>query len=243
MSNSFKLFPTHFSKGANKFLGWAKPTLRPLWIQAWVGAMQTCYRVEQCFSTRVMRNLRVPWVVASDPAETDRNCLGRNSQPQFYAIVAIWTLGSLHRLPWATQQVHIAVVDIRQCHRFHQAKSCKGSSAIKMPAQVRSYVNQTELASELNLQCNYFTLVEKTFVRRRTGLVETAWMKWLVFSLSITTSAECSCIKNAWAHDQLSSWLIMQYTKNRLYKRAAYASAQSSPKSNFIVDLCTNPNI
>jgi len=30
-------------------------------------------------------------------------------------------------------------------------------------AQVQSYVNQTELTSELNLQCNYFALVERHF--------------------------------------------------------------------------------
>jgi len=34
---------------------------------------------------------------------------------------------------------------------------------MKMRAQVQSYVNQTELASELNLQCNYFTPVEQHF--------------------------------------------------------------------------------
>ena len=30
-------------------------------------------------------------------------CLGRNSQPQFNAVVAIQTLGSLHRVPWGKQ--------------------------------------------------------------------------------------------------------------------------------------------
>jgi len=30
-------------------------------------------------------------------------------------------------------------------------------------AQVQSYVNQTELASECNLKCNYFTFVERNF--------------------------------------------------------------------------------
>ena len=37
-------------------------------------------------------------------AETDRNCLGRNSQPQFYAVVAIQALGSLHGVQWATHK-------------------------------------------------------------------------------------------------------------------------------------------
>jgi len=53
--------------------------------------------VNQCFSTGV------PRVVARGSAETDRIRLGRSSRPQFYAVVAISTLGSLHRVPWATQ--------------------------------------------------------------------------------------------------------------------------------------------
>ena len=36
MSNSFQLCPTHFSGGAKILLGGASPTLRPLWLQAWV---------------------------------------------------------------------------------------------------------------------------------------------------------------------------------------------------------------
>jgi len=47
-----------------------------------------------CFSTGL------PRVVA---VETDRIYLGRNLQPQFYAVVAKYTLGSLRRVPWATQ--------------------------------------------------------------------------------------------------------------------------------------------
>jgi len=54
----------------------------------------------QCFSTRVPRNFRVPRVAAR---ETERNCLGQNSQTQFYAVLTTLTLGSLHRDPWATQ--------------------------------------------------------------------------------------------------------------------------------------------
>jgi len=45
--------------------------------------------MSQWFSTGVPRNLRVLQVAAKGFAETDRNCLGRNSQPQFYAVVAI----------------------------------------------------------------------------------------------------------------------------------------------------------
>jgi len=51
-------------------------------------------RIHQCFSTGVPRNLRVQSVVAMGSAETNRNCLGRNLQPQFYAVVAIYTSGS-----------------------------------------------------------------------------------------------------------------------------------------------------
>jgi len=42
-------------------------------------------------------------VAARGSAETDRSCLGQNSRPQFYAVVAIQTLESLHRVPRATQ--------------------------------------------------------------------------------------------------------------------------------------------
>ena len=40
--------------------------------------------VVQCFSTEVPRNLGVPWVATRVSTETDRNCLGRISQRQFY---------------------------------------------------------------------------------------------------------------------------------------------------------------
>jgi len=48
------------------------------------------------------------------------------------------------------------MVDIKQCITTtrNQAESCKGSSAMERRAQVQSYVNETELTSELNLQCN-----------------------------------------------------------------------------------------
>ena len=39
--------------------------------------------VQQCFSTGV------PRVAAGGSPETSRNCLGRNSQPQLYAVVAV----------------------------------------------------------------------------------------------------------------------------------------------------------
>jgi len=45
--------------------------------------------VLQCFSPGVPRNLMVPRVAARGSVETDRNCLGRNSQLRFYAIVAV----------------------------------------------------------------------------------------------------------------------------------------------------------
>ena len=37
------------------------------------------------------------------PPKDTEICLVRNSRPQFYAVVAAWTHGSLHRVPWATQ--------------------------------------------------------------------------------------------------------------------------------------------
>ena len=45
-------------------------------------------RVKQCNTTGVPRNVRVPQMAAGGSAETDRNCLGRNSQPQFHAVEA-----------------------------------------------------------------------------------------------------------------------------------------------------------
>jgi len=47
------------------------------------------HNLQQCFSTGVPRNLRVPRVAARVSTETDQNSLGRNSQPQFYVAVAI----------------------------------------------------------------------------------------------------------------------------------------------------------
>jgi len=41
---------------------------------------------------------------------------------------------------------------------------------MEIRGQVQSYVNQTELKSELNLQCNYLPLVEWHFRRRTTDL-------------------------------------------------------------------------
>jgi len=57
------------------------------------------------------------------------------------------------------------MVDIRQCTATtrNQAEACKGSSAMERRAQVQSNVNQTKLASQLKLQCNDFTLVERHF--------------------------------------------------------------------------------
>jgi len=44
-----------------------------------------------------------------------------------------------------------------------KAETCKGNSAILVRAQVQIYVNQTELISDLNFQCNYFTFVKRHF--------------------------------------------------------------------------------
>jgi len=53
----------------------------------------------------------------------------------------------------------------KQCtaNTRNQAESFKGSSAMERRAQMQSYVNQTELTSELNLRCNYFAFVERQF--------------------------------------------------------------------------------
>jgi len=46
-------------------------------------------KIALCFSTGAPRNLGVPPVPARGSTETHRHCLGRISQPQFYAVVAI----------------------------------------------------------------------------------------------------------------------------------------------------------
>ena len=59
--------------------------------------------LDQCFSIGAPRNARVTRVAARASAERDQNCLGRNQQTQFHEVVAIQTLGLLHRVPRATQ--------------------------------------------------------------------------------------------------------------------------------------------
>jgi len=46
----------------------------------------------------------------------------------------------------------------------------------ELRAPVQSYVNQAEIASELNLQRNYFTVSNGTFVRRTANLEKTVNM-------------------------------------------------------------------
>ena len=48
-----------------------------------------CKALHQCFSTGVPRNLRFSQVAARGSTARDRNCLRRNSLPQFYAVVAM----------------------------------------------------------------------------------------------------------------------------------------------------------
>ena len=57
------------------------------------------------------------------------------------------------------------MVVIRQCTATTgtHVESCEGSSTMERLAQLQSYVNQTELTSELNLQCNYLAHVERHF--------------------------------------------------------------------------------
>ena len=45
--------------------------------------------LHQWFPTEVPQNLRVPRMTTRGSTKTDRNCLGRNSQPQFCAVAAI----------------------------------------------------------------------------------------------------------------------------------------------------------
>ena len=61
------------------------------------------------------------------------------------------------------------MVVIRQCTATTgtHVESCEGSSTMERLAQLQSYVNQTELTSELNLQRNYFVLVVRKQLTRR----------------------------------------------------------------------------
>ena len=68
--------------------------------------------VRSCFSTGVPRNLRVPRVAARGSAETDLICLGRNSQPQFYAVVAIPLFHSY--IGFHDQRKHLRKVPLQQ---------------------------------------------------------------------------------------------------------------------------------
>jgi len=65
-----------------------------------------------------------------------------------------------------TTKQHAAVVDISVTLPF-AIKPQVIKEALQWRSewrgQVQSYVNQTEQTSELNLQCDYFTLVERHF--------------------------------------------------------------------------------
>ena len=105
---------------------------------------KTFIALRQCFSTRV------PWVATRGSAKTDRNCLGRNSQPQFYAVVAIQTLGSLHRVPWATQtfaEGSAAAKSLKNAALRHRCRSKQNFGGAKdfcpnFPKRVRKVVVQ-----------------------------------------------------------------------------------------------------
>jgi len=53
----------------------------------------------------------------------------------------------------------------------------KGSSAMEIGAQVQSYISQTQLTSELNFPCSYFTLVKALSIEEQQ-----IWRKLLTFT-------------------------------------------------------------
>ena len=63
---------------------WKLPLWRHKTPQMFSGSL-----AKRSLSTGFPRSLRVLRVAARGSAETDQNCLGRNSQTQFYAVVAI----------------------------------------------------------------------------------------------------------------------------------------------------------
>ena len=98
-------------------------------------------------------------------------------------------------------------MDIRPCTATtrNQAESCTGSSAMERRTQVQRYINWTKVTSELNFQCNHFTLVERHFLRRTTDLEQTFNMNWLPSWLAVSTSTDAFLhIGNVWVQCQLS---------------------------------------
>jgi len=80
----------------------AQSQWRPRWLLA---QMQYCLQRAYCRSCIEIFTCAFAVFFNRGSAETDRNRLVRNSQPQFCAVVAIQTLGSLHRVPWATLNI------------------------------------------------------------------------------------------------------------------------------------------
>ena len=80
---------------------------------------------------------------------------------------------------------------------------------MEVRAQVQSYVIQDEMKTELKLQCNYFTLVERHFRWKNDWLGEKCQHELVTFlAFAITTSAGAFLFKSdVWAHDHLlASW-------------------------------------
>jgi len=89
----------------------------------------------------------------------------------------LWGVGIAHVSPGnghVYDSWHVVVVDIRQCTATNrnQAESYNGSSAMEQREQVQSYASQTELTSDLNIQCNYFALAERYFLSKNNRLGE-----------------------------------------------------------------------
>ena len=106
----------------------------------------------------------------------------------------------------------------------------------KLRVQVQSHVNQSEITSEFNLQCNYSLVLNGTFVRRTGNLEKTVTWTEIHFSLSVTTHADAFlCKGNIWGHDQLSTLWHNTRKKHTSQESNTYISPKFPQKPKFIV--------
>jgi len=88
--------------------------------------------------------------------------------------------------------------------------------------------NRPDKRIELTMHLQYFALVERRFCSKHNwiDLEKTANMNWLLFSLSIATSADAFLhIGNVWAHDQISA-----LRRNTRKKETSHESTCIRPK-------------
>ena len=124
-------------------------------------------------------------------------------------------------------------MDIRQLQLPLASKPKVAKETLQWSGERKCKVTPVKRNWQTNWTYNAVTslLLNDTFVRRTTYLEKTVETNFLLISLAVTTIADAFVYKgNVWANDQLSA-LGRNTRKNRLHKRATYASTQSSPKA------------